>query len=93
MPAESLAAPIAAAALEIDLAHHAAADQVAPLRFHHFADELMAGNAGKAVIAALQFEIGIADAAAQQANERETLGHTRPGNALDLHAPVVQMHR
>ena len=67
VPAETLAAPVATAATEIDFAHHAPANQFAPARLHYFADELMARNSVEAVIAALQFQIRIADAAAQQA--------------------------
>ena len=41
---------------------------------HHLGDELVTGRSGEAVVAALQFEIGIADAAGQQAEQREALG-------------------
>ena len=47
--------------------------RVARVRLHHFGDELVAGRPGESVVAALQFEIGIADAAGQQAQEGEPL--------------------
>ncbi len=74
MPPQAALAPGAVRAGEVDFAHHAPADQSARIGLHHLAHELMAGRARKAVIAALQLQIGIADAAGQQADQRETSG-------------------
>ena len=49
----------------VDGPHHAAADEFVLFRFHHLARELMPGNAEETVIAALPFEVGVTDAAAQ----------------------------
>jgi len=62
---------------EVDLAHHTLAEERARAGFHHLGDEFVTGSAGEPVIAALQFEIGMADAAGQQAQESEPLGTRR----------------
>src|ERR1035437_4926613 len=58
---------------EVDLAHHTLAEERARAGFHHLGDELVTGCSGERVIAALEFEIGMADAAGQQAQEGEPL--------------------
>ena len=77
MAAESACAPLAAAAGKVDLTDDALADERGVLGFHHFTDKFMAGNAAEAVVAALEFEVGVADAARKQANEREAFGTRR----------------
>ena len=54
---------------QVDLARDALAEQCGIVRFHHFADELMAGRSGEPVVTALQFEIGVADAGDKGANQ------------------------
>jgi hypothetical protein len=44
------------------------------IRLDHLGHEFMAGRAGEAVVAALQFQVGIADAAAEQAEQRVAFG-------------------
>jgi hypothetical protein len=73
MPAESPRAPFAVPAGEIDLTNHALADQRGRIGFHHLADEFVPRHAAKPVIAALKFEIGVADAAEQKTDQRESL--------------------
>ena len=74
MTAQAAPAPVARAAGQVDFADDAPADPLGRIGFDHFAHELVPGRAGEAVIAALQFEVGIADAAAEQADEREARG-------------------
>ncbi len=44
-----------------------------------FGDEFVAGSAGEAVVAALEFEIGVADAGGEQAQQGEAFGPRRNG--------------
>src|SRR5439155_27287706 len=87
------AAPVAAAATQIDLAHHAPPDQVAPVRLHHFAHELVPWYARETVIAALQFEVGIADAAAQQPDQRKSSWRARTRNAFHRDTAIFEVNR
>ncbi len=61
------------AASQIDFADHPLPHQLAVVGFDNLAHELVAGCSGETVVAALQFEIGIADAAAQQTNPRKAV--------------------
>ena len=79
MASQTLAAPLALRAGQIDLAHDALADQAGRIGLHHLGDEFVAGRAGEAVVAALKLEIGIADAGGQQAQQRKALGARRRG--------------
>ncbi len=69
MAAEMALAPRALAAGEIDFADDAAA--------LHFADKFVAGDAGKAVVAAEEFEVRIADAGEADADAHVALAGTR----------------
>ena len=66
--------PLARAACEVDLTGNALSDQIAIVRLDNLAHEFMTGRATKAVISALQFEIGIADSAIEQADHCVSLG-------------------
>ena len=79
MASEAFAAPFAVRAGEVDFAGDAFAGERGGIGFDHFGDELVAGSSGEAVVAALQFEIGIADAAGEEAEESEALGAGRNG--------------
>src|SRR5258708_3336238 len=72
MPPESACAPFAPATVQIDLADYAASDQFPVAGLHHLSDELMSGRALKPVVAALQLQIRIADASAQEADSSES---------------------
>ena len=85
-------APLAAAAGQIDFADHAPAHQRAIVRFHHHADELVPRCAAKTVVAALELEVGVADAAAQQADEREASGAAGRPAPPHLDAAVFQVN-
>jgi hypothetical protein len=52
----------------------------------NLADEFVAGGAGESVVAALQLEVGGADAGGKQANAGETFGNARKGLLADLDA-------
>jgi len=75
--AEAAPAPFTFLASEIDLAYHSMTDPTGRVRLHYFADEFMAGRPAKSVIAALEFQIGIADSSVQQPDEREPSGPRR----------------
>jgi hypothetical protein len=92
MAAEIAAAPFTSAAGEVDLAGHALAEPGFVLRFGHFADELVAGGAGEAVVAALEFEVGGADAGGEQADARESLGHAGERLAADFYASGFEVN-
>ncbi len=72
--AQTLAAPLAVRASEIDFAHHAFGQQRAVVRCGHFGHKFVPGRAGEAIVAALQFQIGIANAGHQQAQQRVARG-------------------
>ena len=74
MPSNASRAPGTSSTRKVDFAHHALADEVRIVGCDHFSDELMAGNTGETVVTPLQFEIGIADAADEQANEGKARG-------------------
>jgi len=89
-------APWAMAAGEIDFAGDAAANPLglAGARFvngHHLSDEFVAGRAGESVVAALQLEVGRADAGGQQADAREAFGDARKRGAAQFHAAGFEM--
>ena len=92
MPAEPAAAPLASAARQVDLAHHAAADPRGRIRLHHFTHEFMSWSAGKTVVPALQFQIGIADAAAEQPDQCEAGGTAGLRFFPHFHTPVLQVY-
>ena len=74
MPAQAAAAPLAVPARQVDFPDNAPANQAGAVRLHHLAHEFVAGRAAEAVVAALQFEIGIADARHQQPDQRKAFG-------------------
>ena len=61
VPSQIHPAPFACAAVQVDLADHAAADQFRRIGFDDFPHELMAGNSGEAVVSTLQLQIRVAD--------------------------------
>jgi threonine synthase len=79
VPAELARAPFAFAAVEVDLAHHAAAEQTGIGSRHDLPGKLVAGAAGEAVIAAEKFEVGIADAGRKQPDQRVPFRRARHG--------------
>jgi hypothetical protein len=86
MPAELARAPFAMSAGEIDFAGYAFAG------IDHLADEFVPRRSAKAVIAALEFEVGGADAGGEQADSGETFGHTRQRPAAKFHAARFEMN-
>ncbi len=52
----------------------------------------MAGGAGEAVVAALEFEVGIADAAAEQPDQGEAFGPGGTRLIAHFDASVFQMY-
>ena len=77
MTTAPMVAPAALAAGEIDLTHHAFAKQRGSIGLHHLGYEFVARRAAKAIVAALQFEIGIADATGHSQFEERG----RPGSS------------
>jgi hypothetical protein len=69
---ESPGAPGASVTGQIDFADDAFAEQIRVIRLNHLAGEFVAGSAREIIIAALQFEVGIADASREKANEGKT---------------------
>ena len=51
----------------------------------------MAGHAGETVIAALQFEVGVADAPEQQPDERKAFGPVRRCRMPDLNLTGIEV--
>ena len=80
------------AAGEVDFAHHAAADKRGRVRLHDLADEFVSGNAAEAVIAALQLEVGVADASEQKPDQREAFGALRTGRRSNGDDAVFEIH-
>ena len=88
---QSPPAPLAAPASQVDLADDAAAHERARVRLHHLADELVSRRSAEAVVAALQFEIGVADARAQQPDQRVSRLPARLGPVPDFDETVLQV--
>ena len=89
--AESAPAPGTGVARNIDFADDAFADEVLRIGFDDFAHEFVARDAGESVIATPQFEIGVADAGLNQADEGEALGPFRLLYLPDLNSAGVQV--
>ena len=92
MASQVPAAPFAIGTGQVDLAGHTLADEGVCIGFHHLGDEFVTGRSGEAVVAALQFEIGIADAAGQQAEEREALGTRRNWKRAGGDCAILQVN-
>jgi hypothetical protein len=52
----------------------------------------MAGRPSKAVIAALKFEVGVADASAKQPDQCESVAAFGARRVAHLHPPVLQVN-
>jgi len=92
MPAETAPAPRTFCACEIDLTHHSLADQADIIGSYNFRDEFMTRYSGESIIAALKFEIGVADPAEKHPEQREALRPFRDWNFLKPDAAVLQMN-
>jgi hypothetical protein len=64
VPAEAARAVLAAAACEIDLAHHTPAGERCGVALYHLTDELVSRDSTESVVPALQLQIRVADSAA-----------------------------
>ena len=93
MPAKSAPAPIAVAASQVDFAHDAASAQLGIRAFHHFANKLVARRSAEAIIAALKFQVGIADASVNQPNQREAVRNFRTCALANRDVPTFEMNR
>ena len=71
MPPEVASAPFADAARKIDFAGDPLADPAPVFGLRHLTHELVPGRARKAVVSALEFEIGGADPRAKETDSRE----------------------
>jgi len=92
MPAETPGAPLTFPAGDVDLADHPPADPLRSVSRDHFPDEFVPGTAAKAVVAPLEFEIGIADAGHAQADERVAGTAAGPSHLANLDATLLQMN-
>ena len=93
MPPQAASAPVAFSARQIDLAHHAPAQQIRIVRRHDFPDELMARRSGKAVITAKQLQIRIADSGVQEFNHRVAFAAPRTRRLTDGRAVFFEVDR
>jgi hypothetical protein len=78
-------------ARQVDLAHHTLADQPGTVRLHYFAHEFVTRRAGESIVAALQFEVGIADPTVNQTNEGESARTPRFPRLAHLHSAIFKM--
>ena len=78
---------------QVDFAHHAPADEVLRIGLFHHAHKFVAGRSRKAVISALQFEIGIADSAKFEADQRKSGRPLRSGLFPDFHFAAIEINR
>ena len=90
--AEAALAPVTVSAGEIDFADHPFPNPSFVGGLRDFAHEFVAGRAGKAVVSALQLEVGGADSGGEQANPGETLGYTRQRDLAKLHTARFQVN-
>jgi hypothetical protein len=65
MPSQTTFAPIARSAAQVNLADDPPSDEFGIVRLDYFADKFMSRNSGKSVVAALKFEVGVADPSAK----------------------------
>src|SRR5258706_2552793 len=93
MAPQTSPAPVALAASQVDFAHHAVSQQAPVIGFNNLAYELVARRSRKTVVASLQFQVGVADAAAQQANPRKAFRAPRQVHAAHTHTSRLQMKR
>lgn len=93
MASQASLAPLAGSACQIDLAHHALADPASIVRRYDLADEFMAGRTAEVVIAALEFEIGVADSAVEQPDQRESFGTARLRLAAHRDRTMIETNR
>src|ERR1051326_1884088 len=93
MASEPATAPVAIRACQIDLAGHPLADPLAVIALDDFRHEFVAGRAGEAVIAAAELEIGIADAAYKQPQQRVAFRARGAGHVAHGNRAVFQMNR
>jgi len=92
VPAQIAFTPLALATCQIDLADDSPTRQTTVLRGHNFADELVSRSPGEIVIAAEQFEVGIANAATQKPDQRVTCGTAGFGHADNGGAPFFNVN-
>jgi hypothetical protein len=59
---------------QIDFAHHPLSHQVSGIGLHHLGHKFVAGSAGEGIVTALEFQIGVADARAEEPEHREPGG-------------------
>ena len=93
MTSQPSLAPLAVAAGQINLSDNALADPVRIVRSDHFAHEFVSRRSAKAVIAALEFEIGIADSAAEQPDQSKSVGPPRAMLVAHRDHTIVQTNR
>src|SRR2546422_346600 len=93
VPSHALPAPFAHAAIQIDLPDDAPADQIRSVGLDDFANKLVPGCSSKAVVSALQFQVRVADAGPEHANQREARRPRRPRNISHLDAAVLYAYR
>jgi len=93
MASESALAPGAVGTRQVDFAYDSFASECWRVAFDNFADKFMAWGAQEAVVSALEFEIGVADASYQEADEGEGLGPFRGSYLLDRYAARVEVDR
>lgn len=92
MTPELIAAPIAVAASQIDFAYDALADPFRGFGVDDVGDKLMSGASAKSVIASLQLQVRIADAAEAQPQQRVTLGRAGACGLSKLDLSILQMN-
>jgi hypothetical protein len=77
VPAESASAKITSATSQVDFTRNALANKGRRISFDNFANELMAGRSTVIVVAALQFQIGVADSRNKHPDKGESLWPAR----------------
>jgi threonine synthase len=93
MASQALCAPVAGAACQVDLAHHALADPVRRIGANHLADKFVAGRSAKTVVSPLKLQVGIADPSGQQPDQRESFRAAWRRLLPHLYLTVFQMNR
>ena len=91
--AQTARAPLAGAARQVDLAHHAFPNPIRRISRNHFADKFMPGRAAKIVIAALQLQVGVTDSALQQPDQSESFRACRTRLPPHAHYSIFQTNR
>jgi hypothetical protein len=93
MAPESFSAPFALTAGEIDFPNNTAPDKTWRIGLDDFTDEFVSRRSAKPVVSPLKFQVRVADAGTQQADQRKSRGSRRLPRVSDGYPALLEMDR